>query len=88
MHANDHGLGGKHFWPQAKGFVGELGSKAAKQIDDQYVTLHLLFYIFIFHRMKALPPWRDLIHFDQVMSVQFSDANKFRDLLKVQNLLR
>jgi hypothetical protein len=87
MYANDHSLGGKHFWPQAKGFVGELDSKAAKQIDDQYVTLHLLFYIFIFHRMKALPPLWDLIHFDQVMSIQFLDANKFCNLLKVQNLL-
>ena len=36
--------------------------------------------------MKALPPWGGLIHFDQVMSVKFSDANKFRNILKVQNL--
>ena len=41
MHVNDHSLGGKHFLPQAKGFVEELGSKAAKQIDDQYMMLHL-----------------------------------------------
>jgi hypothetical protein len=43
MHANDHGLGGKHFWPQAKEFVQQLGPKAAKQIDDQYVLLYSYF---------------------------------------------
>lgn len=41
MHVNDHGLGGKHFWPQAKEFVTDLPSKAAKQIDDQYVMWNL-----------------------------------------------
>jgi hypothetical protein len=35
MHANDHGLGGKHFFPQLKEFVSELGSDARQQVDDQ-----------------------------------------------------
>jgi hypothetical protein len=85
MHANDHGLGGKHFWPQAKRLVEELGNNAAQLIDDQYVmqfTICRWFY-FIFCRMKALPPWPGLNHFDQVMGIHFSDANKFRDILKV-----
>ena len=43
MHANDHGLGGKHFWPQTKGFVEQLGNNAAKQIDDQYVMLSAMY---------------------------------------------
>jgi hypothetical protein len=42
MHANDHGLGGKHFFPQLKEFVSDLGSAARQQIDDQYVTPWLL----------------------------------------------
>ena len=40
-----------------------------------------------------MPRWRDLNHFNQVMSISFSDASKFEDLSKVwwtfsrQNLL-
>jgi hypothetical protein len=37
MHANDHGLGGKHFFPQLKEFVSELGGDARQRVDDQYV---------------------------------------------------
>lgn len=37
MHANDHGLGGKHFFPLLKEFVSELGANARQQVDDQYV---------------------------------------------------
>lgn len=33
--------------------------------------------------MKALPPWAGLRIEDKVMSVYFTDANKFRDVLKV-----
>ena len=37
MHANDHGLGGKHFWLQGKKLVEQLGASAAQQIEDQYL---------------------------------------------------
>ena len=37
MHANDHGLGGKHLFPQAKLFVSQLGAAACQKVDDQYV---------------------------------------------------
>jgi len=33
--------------------------------------------------MGALPRWRNLNHFDHIMSVHFSDANKYEDILKV-----
>lgn len=33
--------------------------------------------------MKALPPWAGLRIEDKVMNVHFTDANKFRDVLKV-----
>jgi hypothetical protein len=33
--------------------------------------------------VKALPPWSGLRIGDKVMNVHFSDANKFRDILKV-----
>jgi hypothetical protein len=37
MHANDHGLGEKHFWPQAKRLLEQLGGNAVQQVEDQYV---------------------------------------------------
>ena len=42
MHANDHGLGGKHFFPQAKPFVLKLGASACQQVDGQYVMPWLI----------------------------------------------
>jgi len=68
MHANDHGLGGKHFFPQAKLFVSKLGANARQQIDNQ---------------MRIFPPWSGLKIEEKVMNVHFSDANKFRDILKM-----
>lgn len=35
LHVNDLGLGGAHFFPQAKQFVSELGPAARQKIDDQ-----------------------------------------------------
>jgi hypothetical protein len=45
MHANDHGLGGKHFWPQAKKLVEQLGSNAVKifWLKEFSATLQLVF---------------------------------------------
>jgi hypothetical protein len=60
MHTNDHGLGGKHFWPQGKKLVEQLGASAAQQIEDQYLMIYnllLINLIFLFCRMSALPPW-------------------------------
>ena len=36
--------------------------------------------------MSALPRWRDLPHFERVMTTEFSDANKFEAILKVCDL--
>lgn len=33
--------------------------------------------------MSSLPRWVDLAHFDRVMTMEFSDANKFEAILKV-----
>lgn len=38
------------------------------------------------YRMRVLPPWSGLKIQDKIMSVNFSDANKFRDILKVCGL--
>ena len=45
MHANDHGLGGKHFFPLLKDFVSELGADACQQVDDQYVIPFFLIFL-------------------------------------------
>lgn len=48
---------------------------------------HLFIYLYAkiknILRMKALPRWRNLNHFDYIMSLHFSDANKYEDILKV-----
>jgi len=33
--------------------------------------------------MNSLPRWRNLIHFSQFTSVNFTDATKFEDIMKV-----
>ncbi|KAG6914712.1 hypothetical protein DXG01_015761 [Tephrocybe rancida] len=73
LHVNDGGIGGRHLWPMVVAFLDKLGSlsvrRAARQkVDDQ---------------AKAMPRWPDFSHFDSVVSVSFTDGNKFRDLLKI-----
>jgi hypothetical protein len=34
--------------------------------------------------MAALPRWRDLPHFERVMTTEFLDANKFEAIMKVR----
>jgi hypothetical protein len=34
-------------------------------------------------RFHDMPSWSGLIHFDQVVSVDFTDATKLEDLVKV-----
>lgn len=52
-------------------------SKLIQYFNKYYHSPHVDF------RMAALPRWRNLNHFDQIMSVHFSDANKYEDILKV-----
>ena len=33
--------------------------------------------------MAGLPPWRNLAHFNAVLSMTFSDATKWEDMSKV-----
>ena len=87
---NDHGLGGKHLFPEIKKCIVALGRKSVKDVDTEYVylcysnkILILIFYL----RMAAFLPWPGLNHFNGVMSLQFSNANKYRDVLKVCKFL-
>jgi hypothetical protein len=39
MHSNDHGLGGKHLFPEAKRHISLLGRKAVEIVEAEYVNL-------------------------------------------------
>lgn len=37
----------------------------------------------MYFRADAMPRWRGVNHFKNIMDIHFSDANKFEDILKV-----
>jgi hypothetical protein len=39
MHSNDHGLGGKHLFPEGKHHISQLGWKAVEIIEAEYLNL-------------------------------------------------
>ena len=85
MHAHDHGLGGKHLWPTVSKYITKSGRNKLSQVDIQYasfVFIRILFFTVI-SRARSLPTWRKLYHFDKIMDISFSDANKLKDLVKV-----
>lgn len=91
MHNYASGLGGKHLWPALVGYIKGLGKPMHLQVDNQYVA-HIscpcdFFILTIYHlyknRVKALPCWHGLNHFDYIVEKKFSDASKLEDILKV-----
>ncbi|KDR65150.1 hypothetical protein GALMADRAFT_148940 [Galerina marginata CBS 339.88] len=68
MHYGPHGLGGKHLWPALQLHVKAIGKAAMHKVDIQ---AHLL------------PRWRGLNHFNKILNIQFSDANKYEDIMKL-----
>ncbi|KAF8869135.1 hypothetical protein BD779DRAFT_1682542 [Infundibulicybe gibba] len=67
MHNYSSGLGGWHIWPSLKKHIINLGANVAGLLDAQ---------------MDRMPSWSSLKHFDQVVSVNFTDSRKFEDVLK------
>lgn len=41
--------------------------------------------IFVFSRFKDMPSWPTLTHFDQIVSIDFTDATKLEHIMKVCN---
>ena len=87
MHNNTHNTSGKHILPELRCHVEDIGDSKMDKIDEQYVLLA----IFVTPealphpyniRMAALPRWWNLLHFMQVMSVDFADTNKLEDILE------
>jgi hypothetical protein len=86
MHNNAHGMGGKHIWPELQRHVNDLRGEAIEKVNHQFVPMLLIKLYLMNFRMSALPRWKDLAHFERVMTTEFSDANKFEAILKVCNL--
>ncbi|KAJ6610879.1 hypothetical protein B0H10DRAFT_2165954 [Mycena sp. CBHHK59/15] len=68
LHAYSSGLWGKHLFEQIKQHAQHLGPRVAADIDAQF---------------SAFPRWRNLNHFDSVMSTAFNDGSKHEDIAKM-----
>ncbi|KAH7906115.1 hypothetical protein BJ138DRAFT_1223855 [Hygrophoropsis aurantiaca] len=67
LHAHG-GLFSNHLWVEFQRLVNEKGRNAATLVDNGY---------------KALPRWRNLNHFDNVMDISFTDGTKNEDISKL-----
>ncbi|KAG1864594.1 hypothetical protein C8R48DRAFT_747876 [Suillus tomentosus] len=68
LHTHHEGLWGKHLWIKLQKCVNEVGRHAATKIDEGFA---------------AVPRWRNLNHFKEVMGVSFADGTKHEDILKL-----
>ncbi|KAJ7443500.1 hypothetical protein B0H11DRAFT_2091370 [Mycena galericulata] len=68
LHSYSLGLWGKHLFPRIKKHAERISSRTGAKIDEQY---------------SAFPRWRNLNHFDSVMSMSFNDGTKFEDVSKM-----
>ncbi|KAG9125056.1 hypothetical protein FRC07_009146 [Ceratobasidium sp. 392] len=68
LHNDDVGRWGKHIWKLLKGLVNAESSAVIKAFES---------------RIDAVPPWSELSHFSNPLSVDLTDAQKYYDLLKV-----
>ncbi|KAH9476946.1 hypothetical protein JR316_0010862 [Psilocybe cubensis] len=68
MHCYSHGLGGKHLWPAVRTYIRASKQSGLGELDK---------------RFNNMPPWPDLKHFDQVVSVDYTDASKLKDIVKI-----
>ncbi|KAI6041932.1 hypothetical protein EDC04DRAFT_2601243 [Pisolithus marmoratus] len=65
LHSLHGGVGGKHMHEELKIVVSELGHDFETKLEEQ---------------VSAFPHWHGLMHFDTVIHITFSDANKMRDM--------
>ncbi|KAG1907537.1 uncharacterized protein F5891DRAFT_974238 [Suillus fuscotomentosus] len=63
-----HRLWGKHLWIKLQKCVNEVGRHAATKIDEGFA---------------AVPRWRNLNQFKEIMGVSFADGTKHEDILKL-----
>ncbi|KAG1842193.1 hypothetical protein DFJ58DRAFT_718051 [Suillus subalutaceus] len=67
LHFNDEGLFSDHQWAKLQKWIEHSGRQAAVLIDNFF---------------NSFLRWQNLNHFDQVVSVSFSDGTKYEDISK------
>ncbi|TFK61559.1 hypothetical protein BDN72DRAFT_438464 [Pluteus cervinus] len=67
LHNYASGLGGRHIWPRLSRHIEDLGRSSLGLLDYQ---------------VSQMPRWPTFYHFTKVITVEFTDASKFEDLMK------
>ncbi|KAG1884129.1 hypothetical protein F4604DRAFT_1878866 [Suillus subluteus] len=68
LHVDILGFFGDHMWSELQLLIGLLGRDKVAQVDENF---------------DALPRWRNLIHFDAVMAITFTDGSKYEVIFKL-----
>ncbi|KAJ7824744.1 hypothetical protein B0H14DRAFT_3110853 [Mycena olivaceomarginata] len=71
LHSYSSGLWGKHLFERIKTHTEQLPGRMAAEIDKQF---------------SSFPRWRNLNHFESVMSTAFNDGSKHEDISKMMVL--
>ena len=92
MHNDSHGIGGKYLFPMVLKYLKASGRESREklaELDKRYLLSFLIYdhNLFVFSRFKDMPSWPGLTHFNQVVSVDFTDATKLEHITKVRNYL-
>jgi hypothetical protein len=89
MHNDSHGVGGKHILPIVLKYLKASGRDMLAELDkrsDFFILFSLqLDNCFIFSRFNDMPSWRGLTYFNQVVSIDFTDATKLEHIVKVSS---
>ncbi|KAG2081487.1 hypothetical protein BD769DRAFT_1657222 [Suillus cothurnatus] len=68
LHVDILGFFGDHMWSKLQLLIGLLGRDKVAQVDENF---------------DGLPCWRNLIHFDAVMAITFTDGSKYEVIFKL-----
>ncbi|KAG1761877.1 hypothetical protein EDD22DRAFT_731405, partial [Suillus occidentalis] len=72
LHVNILSFFGDHMWSKLQLLIGLLGHDKVAQVDENF---------------DALPHWWNLIHFDAVMAITFTDGSKYESYMTLNQLL-
>ncbi|KAG1776490.1 hypothetical protein EV702DRAFT_1046098 [Suillus placidus] len=67
LHVDILGFFGDHMWSELQLLIGLLGCDKVAQVDENF---------------DALPCWQNLIHFDAMMAITFTDGSKYKVIFK------
>lgn len=91
MHNYAHGLGGKHIWPEIMSYIMDEfeGRDYIKAVDTQLVDyMHIKFNnIDSLNSTRQMPSWHKLNHFENIVDIHYSNANKYEDILQVCEIM-